>query len=378
MTMHDRIAALLASAANLGADYKAKIDAQAHDMGKRSQAAATATALVEDDKFETGGFNALRYLGLTEVANALGAAFNQDCQERRDAARGMADAFMSSMTGATAKTLNGGKQAGYARVIGMGKDAERARVALQSRLNHWRGVKKSAADIEDAAERAETIATANRYLTPCGNAPMADGSWPTDKNGKKVAPKFNGRPARVVNGVEIGFGRGTDRDAQFAAFAALHETYGDKVFGADVVDAFLDNGGKFKASDDKTVGDLANDALAAVDALLAAGGAQSGDGAFLQLAGTIFARISREGLKGSATVSAADAGDDTTDSAESGSENPEHNENSDAGSAEDILAEVGDASPAPEVEGPGVTLGAPSGPASRPRRNRKQKEAEAA
>lgn len=374
MTNHDRMAALLASAAHLGADYKTRLDAQSADMRKRADAATHAAARVEDDKFETGGFNALRYKGLTELAGALHAAFNTDSQMRRDAARGMADAFMSSMTGATAKSLAGGKQAGYSRVIQMGDAAERARVALQSRLDYWRGVKASAAEIEDAKEKAAAIATANRYLVPCGDAPMADGSYPTDKDGKQRVPKFCGRPAVVVNGVDIPYGRGTDRDAQFAAFAGLYESHGDKVFGADVVDAFLDNGGRFKPSGDKSVGDLANDALAAVDALLAAGGAQSGDGAFLQLAGAIFTRIAKEGLKGSAMPAEPDSSEaeESAPDTVAGSENPEHTENApDAGTAEDILADAA-------TEGVGVVLGAPAATPARPRRNRKQKEAEAA
>ncbi len=379
MTNHDKMAALLASAASLGADYRAKSDALSSDMRKRADAAAYANARVEDDKFEVSGFAALRYIGLAEMGRHLQAAFNQDCQERRDAARGMADAFMSSMTGATAKTLNGGKQAGYTRVISLGDNAERCRAALQGRLLHWRGVKASAAEIEDAKEKAEAIATANRYLVPCGDAPNADGSYPTDKDGKARTPKFNGRPAITIDGVSIPFGRGTDRDAQFAAFAALYGEHGDKVLRPEIVDAFLDNGGRFKPSGEKTVADLANEALAAIDGLLGVGGKESGDGAFLQLAGAIMARIAKEGLKGSATVSAANAAADSSDSEESstGGENPEHTANTD-GSAADILADATANTPVPEVEGPGVTLGGPAPASVRPRRNRKGKEAAAA
>lgn len=367
MTTHDKMAALLASAAHLGADYKAKQADIETDARKRSEAATFAAARVEDDKFSASGFDSLRYKGLTQMGRDLQAAFNTDSQERRDTARGMADAFMASFTGATQATLKGGKQAGYANVITLGDNAERCRMALQSRLLHWRGVKASAAEIEDAKDKAAVIAEANRYLVPCGAAPNEDGSHPTDREGKKQTPKFNGRPACNINGVPIPFGRGTDRDAQMAAFALLFADHGDKVLAPEVCDAFLDNGGRYKASGDKTVADLANDALAAIDGLLGSGGKESGDGAFLVLAASLFGRIAKEGLKGSATVSVADS----TPEEES---KPEP-EATDAGSAAEVLAEVTSPEPA-TVDGPGITLGgaAPTAPA-RPKRNRKEVKA---
>lgn len=360
-TEMDRLSALMSSAANLGATYKAKADAAKEAAAKNKATRDQAVKSVADDDFSAGGFASHRYLGLTEMAGTLRRHFNTDSNESRQAARAMADSFMQSFTGQGVKSLNGGKQAGYASVIALGDDAERCRVALQSRLEHWRSIHDSDVEGESGGDRAARRAEARMYLTPCGDAPNEDGSLPTNKDGTTRQPKFNGRPAREVNGVKIPFGRGTDRDAQFAAFARLFEQYRDAVFHPEVVDAFLSNGGKWKPNATESVDSLANEAVTAIDKLVGMAG-DSGDVGFLQAAAAVLGRIAREGFK-SSNVAAPITEPETPDDSAGDTESTPEGDTDPA----DVLAGLGE-TPDTGTEAPGepVALGRPS----RPRRNR--------
>lgn len=360
---------LLAQAAHIGADTRVEIEAAKTLADKAKQRAADAKSDADDRAYEGSGFASPRYLGLVKVAGVWGANFNAESQDSRDAQSAMAASFMASMTGQTDKSLNGGKRAGYARVIGLGTNAERVRFALQARLDHWRSEHDSAPEGESAKDAAERKATARRYLTPCGDAPDVEGGHViTNSKGETKPPKFCGRPAKIVNGVEIKYGRGTDRDAQFAAFAALYAEHGDKVLARDVIDAFLDNGGRYKADSNPTVESVSGAILASLDELMALGGKSSGDAAMLMAAHAVIDRIRAQGFKDSQVAPVVEA---PVVEAPVVSE-PEAEATSDVGDVLDGVGVVFGASDVvPSQDG---TTGEPAKPA-RPRRNRGAKTA---
>lgn len=371
--VNNLLESLLASAASIGATTRTEIESAKAIADKAKQRAADARTASDDLVYAGSGFAAPRYNGLVQVASLWGSHFNADSQDSRDAQGAMATSFMASMTGQTDKSLNGGKRAGYAAVIGMGANAKRAQQALQQRLDHWKREHDSTPEGESAKDAAERKATARRYLTPCGDAPDVEGGRSiTAKDGSAKAPKFNGRPARTVRGVSIAYGRGTDRDAQFAAFARLFAEYGDVVLLPDVVDAFLDNGGKFKADSEASIESSCGAALAAIDELMAMGGKASGDAAMLMAAHAVIERIRTQGFKASQVAPLAEV--EVSE--------PEVSEPEGEPEVGDVLAGVGTEPEAPAqapegepAEGEGVALGAPAA-SKRPRRNRGSKGGE--
>ena len=302
------IDSLLSTAATVGSAMKAEIEMldKRNTIAKELRGEAKKTAeLVER---ESSGFGAPTFKGLASLGADYAREFNDsDTQDARDAAAAVARVFLTNCTGASDKTLAGGTLNGYASVVRLGPNAERARHALQSRILHWYSGLDSDVPDETATDKAERRAQAKRFITPCGTAPNADGSWPKDTKDNPVVPKFNGRPACHVRGIDIPFGRGTDRKAQFAAFAALFHTHGDIVLHHEVVDAFLDNGGKYAAQDNNTPQTHASKALESLEALNLAGGAASGDATFITLAIAVLARIAKEGLKASVAAHSQEA-----------------------------------------------------------------------
>lgn len=378
--MSSLLESLLSQAAHIGADTKVQIE-EAESILKRSRDRATeAKSLLNEREIAAGGFSAPRFMGLASVASIHGGAFNAQSQDSTDAARAMAQAFMASYTGRTDKSLAGGALANLARVISTGKNASALRTMLQSRLDHWQSVLDSAPDGESASDRAARIAEAKRYLTPCGDAPMENGDWPQDtKTGKPRQPKFNGRPATTIRGVSIPFGRGTNRDSQIAAFADLYAQYGDKVLSSDVVDAFLDNGGRYKVDSEASLADACNAALVALDQMMAAGGKGTGDEAFLMAAHAVISRIHGEGFKGAQIAAPTTIASEPETPAE-----PESIQSDAAldGDVDALLAGVGGEdvpaggeAPAEAAEAPGVALGeaAPEAGGSRRKRARAAK-----
>jgi methylmalonyl-CoA mutase cobalamin-binding subunit len=366
---------LLSEAARIGTETRATIDAAKAIMDRAKIRAADTARDVADRDYEAKGFTAPRFNGLVQIAGLYGQAFNTiDSQDARDAAKAMASSFVQTFTGQTEKSAGGGKSAGYTHVVTMGANAKRAQQALQQRLDYWRGEHDAIIDGEPPKDAAERKAKARRYLTTCGDAPDVEGGTTiTSSKGEVKVPKFNGRPSVLVHGVQIAYGRGTDRDAQFAAFARLYAEHGDKVLVPDVVDAFLDNGGRFKADSEATLESAAGAALAAIDQIMAMGGASSGDAGFLTAAHTVIERIAKQGFKASQVAAPAQPEPEAPNE-------QAPNEQAPAESVEDVLAGVGTppAETAPEApaEGEGVVLGAPS--ASRPKRNRnKGKEVQA-
>ncbi len=237
---------------------------------------------VAQDARKVAGFDTHMFRGLSAVANMLGRAFNDlTTPQARKAAEGAASSFMSSFTDATDKTKKGGTLGAYVTHIMLGQNGERLRVALNDRLDYWyESVRLAGEDkSKDAAKNLKRAKDrAAEFLTVCGDAPKEDGSWP---DGRK--PRHNGRRERKFpNGVVIPSGRGTDRKAQFAQASTFYHTYGDAFLDPNVLDAFLSNGGKYEY--ERTIADLASDAVAAIEALQLAGGTGSAQGAFLIVA----------------------------------------------------------------------------------------------
>lgn len=316
--MSDVINAILETAATIGAETKADAEAFAANMKRHTQERASAQDVLNADQRTLSGFNAFRFIGLARVAEAFGRRFNDTTTEAaRDTAKAAARSYLASFTGATEKTKAGGREAGSAAVIMMGLGAERARHALQSRLDYWQGVKDGADDMSDKSEAKVQRELANRYLTPCATAPDASGALPTDKSGAVVVPRHKGRTERVVNGVTVpACHGGTNRDSQMAQIAKMYLTHGEAVLNPDVLDALLDNGGKYE-HDNNTVEAHASAAAAAIEKLMLAGGSTSSDASVLTLAGVILARIAEQGLKISTVAPSSEPETDSTPPAES-------------------------------------------------------------
>jgi hypothetical protein len=299
-TVDPRLEGFLASAAHIGEETSRAIADLKTRTNKAVDAQNTARKVSDEIAQESSGFKTPLFVGLVSVANAFSQVFNDTTsQSAIDAANAASRSFMASATGSTEASLKGGRVNGYADAIRLGNDATRVIDALQGRLNHWNRVLEGAKAIEDAAKRAIIVTQAKRYTLVCTSTPETDGSWPKSKNGEVTKPKFNGRPANHVNGVNIPAARGLPRDGQLAAFIALFKTYGDETLHPDVVDAFLDNGGRYVDPNADSPTALASQALEKVNALLLAGANASGDAASLSVLVSILDRIAREGLRDS-------------------------------------------------------------------------------
>lgn len=362
------ISDLLRRAASIGAQQKANDEANKGMLSRSQERLVEAKNDTEARSRDNSGFGTGMFLGLALCGAEFASEFNDSSsQEAKDAAAAVASSFVSSFTGATDKTTKGGGTvSGYIRAVSLGANTERVRAVLQGRLLHWYGIIDTADDLEPAQAKAAK-AQARRFVTVCGDAPMPDGSWPKGNDGVAKRPKHNGRPAASINGVDIPAGRGTDRKAQFAGALDLFDRFGDRVLNPDVIDAFLDNGGKFESSASMNPTVLAGKALESIEALNLAGGNTSADAGFLALCAAMLGRISREGLMASAAAPVAIV------QAEPEAPTPEPEAES---QAEPEVQATGEAAEAPveaPTEGEGVVLGAPAAPATsgrgaRPRR----------
>lgn len=301
----DLKARLYSSAASIGVamraeaarDEKARADAGTA-LANAKGAATEATRVVQ-------GFNTPAFRGLADLGPELATSVNDlDSPLAMELARGMAETFSNNFTGATDASKNGGTMAGYAALIRTGQKAPTIHTRLANRLEYWLAKLDSVKD--DKTDEGKAMAeTARRYTVIPGDSLKADKSWPTKKVGDEDVPKmpkFNGREACVVNGIALPHRGGTDRKAMMAALANLYLAHGDSALHDSVIDAVLDNGGRYKMPADETVHGIASNALAAVEKLVLAGGAASADGAYLQIALGLLARIAKEGFKDSATA----------------------------------------------------------------------------
>jgi len=286
------VAKLAANAAARGTAAKAQ-DKVNEDAAKNRRAIAKdASESAAKDVRALGGFATPMFVGLSATAGDLGQAVNDlSTSTAREYAEAMARSFSASYTGATSKTDKGGTNSGYVTHILLGQNGERVRRALQDRLEYW----WNWADSADDKNRQERKADAAKYTVVCGDAPLADGSWPKGKDGVEKRPRHKGRPEATINGVFIPAKRGTDRKAMLADASALYHEYGEAFLDVHVLDAFLSNGGKYES--DASIASLATTAMDAISELLTKQqGNLTADAGYLTIAIGRLNRIAKEGF----------------------------------------------------------------------------------
>jgi hypothetical protein len=360
-------ARLLHSAASMGTAKKAEADTlkAAHDKAKARL--ADARGVVADESRRAAGFATPMFQGLAEMGTLWASSFNDtDSPIAQESAEGMANTFTATFTGATDKTAKGGTTSGYATTIRTGRLAERMLQLLQNRLESWQARAESVKD--DNSDEARALReTCARYTVIPGPSAGPNGEWPTreDKEKNKIpyAPKFNGRPACVVNGIALPHRGACDRKSMLASLARLVLEHKESALHPDVLDAILDNGGRYKAAPDDSPQGFAARGVENLEKILLHGGAASADVAALVMAKALLERIAAEGLRESApaeTVQTDDSGD-SEDSGESASESTSE-------SASESTSEAPNEPPV--TEGEPVALGTPSG--KRARKARKE------
>jgi hypothetical protein len=285
---------------------------QAHGAKEKRLAESQAELSGESQalKRESSGFGSPRFAGLARVGAAYasfllnGKVNDREGAQARDAAEAAARSFVASFTAQSDKSAKGGKNAGYVSTIRLGDAAPTLIAALNRRVKYW----EYAADSYKAdsnmtpAEKARMIAESDRFTKLAKLCPAVEGGNP-DIDGKRAT--HSGRPSRMVNGVALPYKGATNRDSQLAEASRLYAQHGDAFLRDDVLDAFLDNGGKLEKT--VTIEGEAGKALALVEFLQANGGSRSQDSAFLQMAQMVLTRITREGFKDS-VAAAFDAG----------------------------------------------------------------------
>lgn len=247
----------------------------------RRDAKSAQDAVRERDRGEVG-FDKPRFVALARIGAAYGAAYlanNSGPATGADAAaHSAASAFASAFTKAQNKTVQGGGVvAGFRAVINLGQNAERVRKALAERVSYWTRIyDEPKGESEDAQQYAKRRDDAARHMTPAS----CDGA----------KPKHAGRPGGAIHGIVLEPGKGTNRTSQLAAAAILYAAHGDNFLHPEVLDAFLDNGGKVEAPKDS----LESAAGKAYDALIVVAdewkGRLSGDGALLSMALAVLAK----------------------------------------------------------------------------------------
>lgn len=295
---------LLTSAAEIGRQMQVESEADA----KRANDASVAVKDAKDGARDAGrtlsGFATPMFRGLSTLGgmlasdNTIGA--DLDSPLAQSVATGMASAFMQAFTNATAATEKGGTSSGYTAVILCGHGAERLRTAIQNRLEYWTAKLDSVEGLNDDESKA-VRETAKRFTVQPGPSLDSSGNWPTRVDKKTdaaipYAPKFNGRAACTVNGIDLPHRGATDRKAMLAAAARLYREHGDAVLHPDVLDAILDNGGRYTPPADESVKGLASSAREAINKVLLAGGNASADAAGLQIAAQLLGMIADNGL----------------------------------------------------------------------------------
>jgi hypothetical protein len=285
---------------------------QAHGAKEKRLAESQAELSGESQalKRESSGFGSPRFAGLARVGQAYatflihGKVNDFEGAQARDAAEAAARSFVASFTAQTDKSAKGGKHAGYTTTIRLGDSAQTLIAALNRRVKYW----ENAADSYKAdsnmspAEKARMIAESDRFTKLAKLCPAVEGGNP-DIDGKRAT--HTGRPSKTVNGIALPYKGATNRDSQLAEASRLYMQHGEAFLRDDVLDAFLDNGGKHEKT--VTIEGEAGKALALVEFLQANGGSRSQDSAFLQMAQMVLTRITREGFKDS-VAAAFDAG----------------------------------------------------------------------
>jgi hypothetical protein len=329
MTKEDKAAIdlktrLYSSAASIGAQMRTEAAQEKAAQEKANATLATAKDGAQEASRLIQGFNTPMFRGLADLGPLWAAAFNDpDSPTAQETARGMAESFMASFTGATDKTKAGGTVSGYVATIRCGSAAPTIRQRLANQLETWQA-KLDASKDDNTEEGKAARETAKRYTVIPGDSLRADGSWPTMKNGAgeevPKMPKFNGRAECVVNGIALPHRGGTDRKAMLAALANLYLEHGDRALHPDVLNAILDNGGRFVMPVDESVRGFAGSALAAMEKLMLNGGSNSPDAALIQVTLDMLVRVSKEGFAERVvadTIATDDAPTNSQDSSES-------------------------------------------------------------
>lgn len=296
---------LYSSAASLGAAMKVEAESDAKAKDQAHEAAGHAKDRALDATRLVMGFSTPMFRGLADLGPMWAGAFNDyDSPDAVETAKGMADSFMGSFTKATEKTKGGGTGAGYVALIRTGNHAPTIHQRLANRLEYWQSVADSLKD-DNTPEGKARRETAKRYTVVPGDSLRADGSWPAkkDKDGNEVPtmPKFNGRKADTYNGIPLPHRGGCDRKAMLAALANLYREHGDSALHNDVLDAILDNGGRYTMPADESAKGLAGAALSAVEKVLLAS-VGSADQAMVQMCAEMLTRIAAHGFTPATTA----------------------------------------------------------------------------
>ena len=294
---------LLTSAAEIGRQMQVESEADAKYAKDASVRLGDAKAGARDAGRTLAGFATPMFRGLASLGGLLASdntvGRDMDSPLAQSIAAGMAESFMSAFTGATDKTKAGGTVTGYVATIRTGHAAERIRSGLQNRLEHWTAKLDSVDGLNDEDSKA-IRETAKRYTVQPGPSLDSSGNWPTrnDKDGNPIpyAPKFLGRVACTINGIDLPHRGATDRKAMLAAAARLYASHGDAMLHPDVLDAILDNGGRYTPPADESVKGLASAAREAINKVLLAGANASADAAGLQIAAQLLGMIAENGL----------------------------------------------------------------------------------
>ena len=177
-------------------------------------------------------FRAQRFQVLAETAAKFAIAMKGATPtEYRRSADELVESYWNGDTGRTDKSDGGGTPSGYKDIVKCGRDATRIYSRLQGRLDHWQSVRDVALPHEVQADRAQRIATADKYLQI------------------RDPKKHVGRPFRAFEIFQVpATSGGTNRDSTSWAVARMFLEYGDSVLADDVLDAILDNGGPLVGS----------------------------------------------------------------------------------------------------------------------------------
>ena len=183
-------------------------------------------------------FRAPRFEAQWKLAQKFSGEFlSMPDEQRQRKANELARELWSNYTNRTEKSESGGALTNVEHMILCGSSARKIIEGLQSRIDYWRSMSQGAHDLTEDADQ-EGATKALRYLEVCGKAPKS----PNDQDGDF---KHYGRQATTVNGIPVSRRGATNRDSQVAEAARMFRDYGEPALAPEVLDAVLDNGGRY-------------------------------------------------------------------------------------------------------------------------------------
>lgn len=317
-----------------------KIMQQMHEIGVAAREAevrakgaivdAKAAALDGAESFK--GFASPQFMGLRDVAKAfhklvLTNNAVQPDQIKALAAQAVAE-FVAGYTDKTEASAKGGTNNNMARFVSAGNYGVKLLDALHERREFWRQ-RLADAKAESPVDQ-EAADMANRFLQVARIAPLTQGGDLvfTDEKGRVKHATHYGRPAKVITmpdgrKLDIEFGRGTTPLSIAASYARAFGEFGDMILDPsvrdEVIDSFLDNGGKVPKGDEpQDIIGLAARAADLVAKLAEAVDSDSPDAGMLQMMRQQLDRIASEGPASgdSAPLSLPDSADESSESVE--------------------------------------------------------------